>query len=471
MGLLLLLASCKPNPRKEGQKRNTQIGQEWAIPMDQLSEKDAYPGLVYIEGGIAKVGIIEGHYGMTGLDNRERMIAVKPYYLDETEVTNIAYLEYLHYLKEDGTDEEYELALPDTTVWRQDFAFNDPFVQYYLRHPAFREYPVVGVSWLQAQAYCTWRTEAVSGIIKDSAQKEGGTGSVFQDVEVDEEGNIGTVSYETEMGDRSNVHIPDYRLPTESEWEYAALGRTGVIYHQIKRARKYPWDGTQLRNPFGKEEAGLFFANFKRGRGDYAGVHGNRWNDVKTCNVYKYPPNDFGLYNMAGNVNEWVEDYYRMGEFEELEDVKEKLGLTEEDTTSEDSLKGVTEVEQEEEDTYYSNVFDYGNVDNNRVYKGGSWNDNPIWLSPSARRWWPEDSSMATLGFRCAMTIEIKEEEEKEEEEEVEEEAEEFVPGEGIEDQEDYETEEFTPAEGGEEPEEAPEEEIEEDTEINEGGF
>lgn len=187
----------------------------------------------------------------------------------------------------------------------------------------------------------------------------------------------------------SGVVLPDYRLPTEAEWEYAAQALVGTQWLDENQThqRIYPWDGHALRNPYGKE-MGFFLGNFKRGRGDYAGIAG-KLNDgaMITSGIYEYPPNDFGLYNMAGNVNEWVQDIYRPLSFQDVDDLNpiRRDGLL--DPAS-----------------YYNNEGGESLItDNVRVYKGGSWKDVAYWLSPGTRRFLDEDSATATIGFRCAM--------------------------------------------------------------------
>jgi formylglycine-generating enzyme len=189
----------------------------------------------------------------------------------------------------------------------------------------------------------------------------------------------------------SGYVLPNYRLPTEAEWEYAAQAMIGTQYSDDENQnnrRLYPWDGHQVRNPYGKE-MGKFLANFKRGRGDYAGIAGSL-NDgaMITDYIYSYPPNDFGLYNMAGNVNEWVQDTYRPLSFEDVEDLNpfRRDGYLDEKENY-DSSQG-----------FHSLV-----TDDVKVYKGGSWKDVAYWLSPGTRRFMTQDSSTATIGFRCAM--------------------------------------------------------------------
>jgi gliding motility-associated lipoprotein GldJ len=295
-------------------------------------------------------------------------------------------LEYLHYIKLDSSRDFYESALPDTTVWARELAFNDPYVDHYLRYPGFRYFPVVGVSWLQATDYCSWRTSVVNFKLAEEAGVE------YEGAE----GQGGRIPLET------GVVLPAYRLPTEAEWEYAALALIGTQWLDENQThqRLYPWDGHALRNPYGKE-MGTFLANFKRGRGDYAGIAG-KLNDgaMITSYIYEYPPNEFGLYNIGGNVSEWVQDVYRPMSFQDVQDLNpiRRNGFLDEAADEDDPSKG-----------YYDNRFrnpaSYNSLITNsiRVYKGASWNDMAYWVSPGTRRFLEQDSSTATIGFRCAM--------------------------------------------------------------------
>jgi gliding motility-associated lipoprotein GldJ len=290
--------------------------------------------------------------------------------MDETEIANIHWLEYLHYIQKDSSEEFFQSALPDTTVWASELAFNDSYVDHYLRYPGFRFFPVVGVSWVQANDYCNWRTAAVN---KQLAEDAG--------IEIPE--GQGRIPLET------GAVLPNFRLPSEAEWEYAAKALIGTQYIDENQTnqRLYPWDGHAMRNPYGKQ-MGTFLANFKRGRGDYAGIAG-KLNDgaLITAGIYDYPPNDFGLYNMAGNVNEWVYDVYRPLSFQDFDDLNPIR------------RNGFLDQASNYDKKNNNSLID----DKVRVYKGGSWKDVAYWLTPGTRRYLEQDSATATIGFRCAM--------------------------------------------------------------------
>ncbi|MEJ2004364.1 MAG: gliding motility lipoprotein GldJ [Cyclobacteriaceae bacterium] len=341
------------------------------------------PNLVFIEGGRTVVGSYEEDV-INRRDNIERTVSVASFYMDETEIANIHWLEYLHYLNvSDSSREVYLAALPDTTVWEEKLAYNDPYTDHYLRYPGFRYFPVVGVSWVQANNYAEWRTQAVNMKLAEDAGEEY--------AETD-----GRIPLE------SGLVLPNYRLPSEAEWEYAATALIGTQWLDENQThqRIYPWDGHALRNPYGKE-MGYFLANFKRGRGDYAGIAG-KLNDgaLITSYIYEFPPNDFGLYNMAGNVSEWVLDVYRPMSFQDFDDLNpiRRDGYMDE---IKDPVTG--EVRYNSDDVNNPEGFTSLITDEARVYKGGSWKDVAYWLSPGTRRYLDQDSSTATIGFRCAM--------------------------------------------------------------------
>jgi sulfatase modifying factor 1 len=374
VALLTACGSSHPdavNPGDISRATGLEYNEDGGFQVTDFRGQPSGPNLVFIQGGRTTLGTYEEDI-LNSRDNLERTVTVASFYMDETEVANIHWLEYLHYIKLDSSREFFESALPDSTVWARELAFNDPYVEHYLRYPGFRYHPVVGVTWVQASDYCVWRT----AVVNQKLAEENG----LEDIP---ESSGGRIPLET------GLVLPDYRLPTEAEWEYAAQALIGTQWLDENQTHKrlYPWDGHALRNPYGKE-MGYFLANFKRGRGDYAGIAG-KLNDgaMITDYIYEYPPNDFGLYNMAGNVNEWVQDVYRPLSFQEFDDLN---------PVRRDGY-------QDEESGYDSKNFNSMITDRVRVYKGGSWKDVAYWLSPGTRRFLEEDSATATIGFRCAM--------------------------------------------------------------------
>lgn len=217
---------------------------------------------------------------------------------------------------------------PDTLAWIHDFtySFNEPMTQNYFWHPAYDDYPVVGVSWKQATAFCIWRTQLLNTFL-------------------------------IEMG--SEI-VNDFRLPTESEWEWAARGGLDLS--------PYPWGGPYIRN-----SRGCFLGNFKPMRGNYIDDGG-----FHTVKINSYNPNDFGLYCMAGNVAEWTSNAFDESAYNFAHDLNQDY-------------------------TYDAKENDPP-VLKRKVIRGGSWKDVGYYLQTSTRTYEYQDTAKSYIGFRCVMT-------------------------------------------------------------------
>ena len=229
----------------------------------------------------------------------------------ESKKTRQQFIDRKPYIKE-----EVEIY-PDTTVWIKDFiySYNEPMHNEYFSHPAYQDYPVVGISWKQAMAFCNWRTH-----FKNSYQRS-----------------------------KNKPLVNKFRLPSEAEWEFAARGGipSGV----------YPWGGPYLLN-----DRGCFLANFKPLRGDYAADQA-----VYTVEAKSYLPNDFNLFNMAGNVAEWTSSSYDVNAYEYVASLNPNMSLGRE---------------------------------NRKVVRGGSWKDVAYYLRVSSRDYEYQDTSRSYIGFR-----------------------------------------------------------------------
>ena len=216
---------------------------------------------------------------------------------------------------------------PDTLAWMHDYAysFNEPYTNDYYSHTAYDDYPVVGVSWKQAVAFTKWRTQEMNKFLRANNQQ-------------------GT---------------PDFRLPTESEWEYAARGGQDLS--------PYPWGGPYTRN-----NKGCFLANFKPLRGNYVADGG-----LKTVKVASYNPNGYGLYDMSGNVAEWTSNAFDESAFSYAHDMNS--------------------------DYHYNANEDDHPVLKRKVIRGGSWKDIAYFIQNSTRTYEYQDTAKCYIGFRCAV--------------------------------------------------------------------
>ncbi|MFA8300764.1 MAG: gliding motility lipoprotein GldJ [Hyphomicrobiales bacterium] len=466
----LAMSSCKNRVKSPTTGWDYNNPENGGFEVVSNREQITPPNMVFIEGGFFVMGATQEDV-LYDWDNIPRRVTVSSFYMDETEVRNLDYLEYIYWLgRVYGEDypKVVQNALPDTLVWRERLAYNEPLVENYFRHPAYHYYPVVGVSWLQANDFAFWRTDRVNELLliqegildwdldqknENNFNTEAYLAGQYEGVVKNGKKNLNPNGEETRRISFSDgILLPKFRLPTEAEWEYAALSLIGnSLYERIVERRRYPWNGSYVRTDERTYE-GSFLANFKRGRGDYMGVAGNL-NDFADipAPVGSYWPNDFGLYNMAGNVSEWVFDVYRPTTFQDVSDLNPVRGNVFTDLVKDeqgnfiekDSLGHMRRAPVDAEATAHrknytradninyrdgdeqsgldqgewmnvgttsatTKMYDYGGTtlisDKSRVYKGASWRDNAYFLSPGVRRFLNEDEASATIGFRCAMS-------------------------------------------------------------------
>lgn len=481
----LTLASCNKNTSgTTGWKYND--AEYGGFQVVDGYQQQTPPGMVFIPGGTFTMGRVTEDI-FSEWNNYPRRVSVNNFYMDQYEISNRDWKEYVYWMGLMYGGEVAEKCRPDSTVWREELAYNEPYLNYYFTHTAYDMYPVVGISWEQATDYCTWRSDRVNerilveeGVIdfpdfeaisQDSTKA--GNDSIAKDM-VFNTGKYLTVSdynpdrEKSSMKDafgnvrKTNMNdgllMPNFRLPTEAEWEFAAYGiQSASEMETYENRRIYPWDGSQMRNP-NRKGRGKMMANFARGRGDMMGVAGDaNDNATITAPVNSFWPNDFGLYNMAGNVNEWVMDVYRQLSSEEFEEynpfrgniykspVRDSSGVYQLDSlgrldmaveySKTDSLAAYVKLDvrnygdgdaassydqnqwkavvdpdaatkklyDADEPTDPESMLSSKISNTTRVYKGGGWKDRAYWLSPSTRRYLEQTEKRNDIGFRCAM--------------------------------------------------------------------
>ncbi|CAH0996321.1 Hercynine oxygenase [Emticicia aquatica] len=281
-------------------------------------------GMVLIPSGSLMMGQADEDV-MSARISMNKRVTIVPFYMDDTEVTNHEYRQFVNSMVTDSVSvlgEEFIMSTlyPDTAVWSKDFTYHngDQMTEYYYSSPAFDTYPVVGISWDAAVYFCKWRTKLLND---NRAQK-----NLFKS--------------------------PRYRLPSEAEWEWAARGG--------KEGAKYPWG-----NPYVANGKGCFLANFKPYRGNY---RADGYPYTAPSNAFN--PNDYGLYNMAGNVAEWCQDAYA--------------------------------------ESYMPVTWDLNPVYNDeneprKIIKGGSWKDVAYFLETGTRTYEFRENRRSYIGFRCVM--------------------------------------------------------------------
>ena len=538
LGMCLVLACGTSFAKKRTKAEVTNPAARFSLLNGPEAEKDwvnVPEGTVLIQGGSFTMGQMS-EYITAPRNSERRTVTVNSFYMDQYEVTNDFWRHYETWVTRvfgDVKPELVDMVRPDTTVWREELAYNDPLVEYYYRHKAYNNYPVVGVTWEQAEKFCQWRTDRENeyrlysrgyisngnavynlanlyklvnkGYITEEEREQ-----LFDDPECSQNAPYAELLKDTtfsivdarrkallteqeamqlakqgieeivmyqlpyewirnqfvfntekylytnylplghkgrKINMSDNVLLIGYRLPTEAEWEYAALGQQAVggDMGMIEQNQIYPWLGYQTRSlAKGVKKSPIKSkANFVGARGDMTGGTSND-GGVVTTPVDAYTTNGFGLYNMAGNVNEWVLDVYRETTHEEVVEynafrgnvytrikrdaagnaILDAFGAVEREYDMVDDKRNYKDgdegslfetdypldttnlTEEQMENVKYDPTDVLAPLVNSetRVYKGGSWNDRIYWLEPATRRYLDQKKSSSTIGFRCAMS-------------------------------------------------------------------
>lgn len=325
MGLTIALQGCSLFGGLFGGGDFDDGGELVGVPGREGWEMTVPYGMVSIPSGTFHMGQADEDVAATQI-NFNKQVTIGGFYMDDTEITNNEYRQFVNDLTE-GSESDLPSGytiddlMPDTTVWVRDFTHHmgDPLMVYYWSHPAFDNYPVVGVDWEAAKYFSVWRTEHLNAW----------------------------------RADRGLFPMPNFRLPSEAEWEYGARGGRDM--------NKYPWGGPYIRNT-----KGCLLANFKPGRGNY-------YDDghAYTSPAGFFFSNDYGLYDMSGNVAEWCEDAFDVSSYPLVWDLNP---------------------------TYFDEN------EPRKVIRGGSWKDIAYFLETGTRTYEFKDSTRAAIGFRCAMT-------------------------------------------------------------------